>query len=610
MPEVGSSATGKKYASPEESSDPSNSASRAPEIQSVLLEQIARAASQGLLDADIQSLDPGPTGKPSPGVSPSDAKEAESLPVRRDILAERSHMEIETGVDRATGEARNDPVKTEAGSNCIPQTYFDVANWGGEGEDVVRHIGEFRGRTIGEFDRSDSDGVTGLVRHYIYLTFGAEALAMIQIYPDDIVRSDLLTIMAEVMDKGASPSAASLVDQMACQGETALWSVLAQPKLYRTQKINASAVALAFAGLPPHIRNHLGAGLVGMFLEIEDLETADTLRNAIERVVPEGSGSLDAIALQFDRLREDSAAPSVRPDELLLMGDGAMPDAFLDHVEAELGKGRAVTEEQVSLLESLAFERRGSIEATAFRIAAIRARALAGDFDAAFAGLSEIGKTGSLEEPEHDDLAVDLFNLLRDGSADAVFLRHLLPRLDLASGLPANERRQLAERVLDLGLTIPGRKILGGEGASPEPPDRLLFARAAILEGRPRVAIGYLAGMSDEAATRLRAEALRAAADYGGAFQEYLGLGDIEAASRMAWHGELWDELLEIGEGSRRDVARLIRDSETMDGFPASGQSAASLAGALSTIDESRAARTILENLLDATKSLAVVGTD
>ncbi|SMH43000.1 hypothetical protein [Maritimibacter sp. HL-12] len=583
---------------PETIPEPQESGSRASEMQSLLLEQIARAAAQGLLEADLEPITVDPAAVPSPEVVPPDAAKAEPAPTGRKPPTDRSHMEVETGVDRAASESRASVI-TGAGDHCIPSEFFDVSSWGGAGETFAQDLGAFRGQTIGEFDKSDSDGVTGLVRYYIYMTFGAEALAMMRNNPNDVARSDLLEIMAEIMDTGVSRNAALLVDQMACKGETALWSVLAQPRLDRSREINTNAVALSFAGLPPHIRIHLGAPLLNKLLEAGDLEAADSVKNAMDLATPAGSGDLDAIALRFDRMRDDADTARGRLDEMLAKDDVSMPDAFLDHVDAELGRGRLIPDEQISLLESLAFERRGSDESTPFLVTAIRARALSGDFATAFSGLVDFRDMSSLNERERRDLVGEVFRRLNEDAADETFLRYLLPRLDLVVGLPADERRGLAERLLDLGLTSPARIVLEGQDSLPGPQDRFLFARAAMLDGRPDVAIGYLAGIENEVANGLRAEALEAAGDFGGAFRAYLASGDTDSAGRMAWQGELWDDLAKIGEGTVRDVAHLMRDPDAVDKRSTSEEPQVSLAGALGVIDESRTSRAILESLLD-----------
>ncbi|GGD22812.1 hypothetical protein [Sinisalibacter lacisalsi] len=574
---------------------------RVPEIETALLEQIARAAGQGLLEADLKPLDENVAPPPEPRSAEPLTPPVETPPEEPTTQSPRGHIEIETGVDRATARGRPDLAQAEPGRQCAPPEHFDVAAWGSSKLNPGRDIGTFRSAAIGEFDSVSSEGITGLVRHYVFMTFGAEAKALIRRYPNRVAQADVLAMMADVMDSGFSATASAYVEQMQCPSHTALWAVLAQPALSGADPINTEAVTLAFAGLPRHLRDHLGPGLSEKLLNAGDRATADMVRNATGRGTSKEASEIEALNASFDILRGEPDLGRARLDTVIARADDVLPEALLKSVEATLVEGGAVPQERISLLESLAYERRGSAGAARFLAAAVRAHASVSSFDAAFARLSDRAQGLDETDAEHAVLRQELFRRLADDSADATFLRLLLPRLDDAVGLPAEDRRRLAARLLDLGLPLPGRRLLGGDGDLPEPLDRLLYARAALMEGRPDVAIGYLAGIDGEDAGRLRASALERASDHAGALRAHLANGDGALGENAAWRGGLWEDLTNMGEGPRRDAAMLMiaRDGAA-DGAALSPSTP--LASSTALIENSREARAVLDRLLQSTE--------
>ena len=103
------------------------------------------------------------------------------------------------------------------------------------------------------------------------------------------------------------------------------------------------------------------------------------------------------------------------------------------------------------------------------------------------------------------------------------------------------------------------RAALGTSVEMPAARDRLLLARAAVIENRPAAAIGYLAGLEDEPALALRATALDMAQDHAGALRAYEATGDREKMVQMAWRGGLWSEAAALDPGASDPFGRLKR---------------------------------------------------
>ncbi len=570
---------------------------RIAEAESALLAQISRAAAQGLLEANLDELERDvnlattPVSRRTVEIPAAPPEKPKGLLPPEEIQA---HLSVETAVDRAAAADMGAGANTDDGRPCLDPKYFDIAAWGGPGEPSGDDLGLYRGRILGEFDIANGEGVTRLARHYLYMTFGAEAKALIGRHSDDVVRGDLLTIMADVMDTGQSEHAEMLVDQMACAGPTALWAVLAQPRLSATQTINTEGIALSFSALPLHLRRHLGPGLAEKFLDIGEISKAENIRNAIARGGDAPTGRAEALSARIDLETGDPKAAGDRLEAVIQADDEALGPALLRRIELALSNGEAPSPEQIGLLESLAFERRSSPDAAPFLAAAARAHAMASDFSAAFGRIAEFGHVPGVEPAAVDDLTGEVLLRLGDNAAADTFLKLALPRLDFATGLAAAERHRIAERFLDLGFPAPARRLLGASAEMPTAGDRVLFAKAAVLEEHPEIAIGYLAGLESEDALRTRAEALERAGDYAGALRAYGALGDVGAESSVAWRGGLWEELSQIADGPMQEAARLMAHMDD----PPSTNELAPLARAGALVDQSRFARTLITDLL------------
>lgn len=530
-------------------------ASRIAETEAALLEQIARAAAQGLVEADMGDVENSIAAATHPlGVPPVTRTQTPSTPEPPPPVTGRGHVSVSTSLDRA---ANPDRAETEDGARCLDPVFFALEGWGAPIAEGTE-IGPYRARLLREFDVADGEGVTELARYYVYAGFGAEAIAVIRRHPEDVVRGDLLTAMAQIMDHGHADPAESLVDQMICDGATALWAVLAQPRLDGGQPINRRAVLLAFGGLPPHLRRHLGPGLADRFLNAGDRETAESLHAAAERASDGATPDLALLSARITRASGDLAGAETRLDALIDDGSEVLPEAVLDRIDATLERGGAVPETTVSLVESLLFERRGTDIEPRLRAAQIRALASASLFDRAFERVFAARTEGALPPETVVDLTAELFRRLTGDASDAAFLRHVLTMKVDPAVLPADERRAIAARLLDLGFAHHARDILNGGGVLPEPADRLLYARAALIEAKPKVAVGYLAGLDDDTAQHLRAQAMAAASDHSGAVAAFRALGDADAEAEAAWLGGLWDQLETGDDTARAAVARLM----------------------------------------------------
>jgi hypothetical protein len=221
-----------------EEPDVAKSGESVSDLEKTLLEQISRAATQGLLKADLPDIQ---ETVEEVKVSRSPIPDDLPMEIPEPIVEPQTHFAVSTAIDRARIGSGPVVSATTSGQACTSPEFFRVEDWGvplEEGSD----IGAFRAGLITEYDTTDAQGATALVRHYVYTSFGAEARALLRYYRDLVDRPDILETMAQIMDQGYADRATDYVAQMACDGPVALWAVLSQPQIFGYQTINTEAV--------------------------------------------------------------------------------------------------------------------------------------------------------------------------------------------------------------------------------------------------------------------------------------------------------------------------------------------------------------------------------
>jgi len=571
-------------------------------LENALLEQIGRAAAQGLLEADIsktegqisEALDPIPApASPHPGgigtphvphATPTD------------------HVQIQTSIDRSMERGRAVNALTQVGTTCLPDKYFSISHWGkppSNGADLSLH----RASMLGEFDSADSENLQALVRHYLYLTFGAEAAALVRRYEADLERPDLLVAIAEIMDHGQARQPDALFDQMGCAGAASLWATLAQPSLRRGDEIDRSGVIKAFSELPLHLRRHLGPILSARFLKIGDTETASVLRDAIARASGSHGSSFDLLEAELD-LAHGNTGPATEQLEEIIDADAAnSPEAILKLIETRVSAGLPIADRIREIVSTLAYEHRGTSMGEALLSAEIRAHAYGADFEAAFQTLNGGQSSGHLAENAAATLREEAFHLLAMNGSDPSFLRFTLSSTATLAQAQSSLRRAVSDRLLTLGFPTPAREILDTSAMVPELEDRVLFARAALLEGKPEIALGYLSGIPTPVAKSLRAESLSMLRDHDAAASIWRDLEENDARLQEAWRAGDWQQVADMPESPMQAAAKLMlghdpadrEASPTVEGLPDNAMSHGS-----ALLEESQAARAALNDLLTA----------
>ncbi len=541
--------------SPQQNQTPS---ARVKETELALIEHIGRAAAQGLVDANLSTLETEVARVTRPIESmetTSPAPEPEFEPIEN--LDANAHIAVQTSIDRESASQRSERVSTQEGFDCLPDAHFDIASWGGDvqaGVDLAKHRSGF----LGEFDRPDGVAVTAAVRHLVYATFGAEAKALTQYYFEIVDGANSLVQMAEIMDGMETPNASKVAPQMGCDGKTSLWAALAQPEFRPGQEINKRAIISSFSKLPLHLRRHLGPSLAQKFLDLGDTKTAISLRNIVGRAKGDHGPNFQFLEAQIDLENGDPQKAEKRLTEIVNDDTEMSPTAALNIVKSRLSQKQEIPKRMIELVSTYAFEQQETPLGQELNLALVQAMSRNGEFSDAYSEIEQGTKLGRLSKMQAAQLTQVILSDLVTHGTDVDFLRYTVGATVETHVIDVDLRKAIAERLIGLGFADQARIILDVEGVIPDEKQRLLFAKIALADEKPNVALGYLAGLGSDDADRLRAEALSKSRDYKASLGIYEQLDDQRAQDQAAWRAGDWTRLATGQEGSISAASQMM----------------------------------------------------
>ncbi|MEI2806015.1 MAG: hypothetical protein V9G18_08765 [Albidovulum sp.] len=571
---------------------------RVTEAQTELLQQLSRAASQGLIEIETKPLrhedgtrpqPPGTTAVPEPG--------------NADLPPEGLPVHAETSIDRDAPSNVARPPVTPDGGACLPGEAFDIAAWG-DLRPLTIQIAERRAALVGEFDRPSAEAVTALAKLYLHFGFGAESRAVLKAFDVEPEDRAVLADMGRILD-GAAPGAGTSFDGMTgCDTPAALWAVMSLPGLPPATDVDTGAVVRAFSALPAHLRRLLGPGLVERLMSVGAASAAQSVRNAIARVPDDGGRVLDLVEAQ---IALGSGAPEDgerKLDPLARSNDPLSPEALILAIQSRLQRGEAVDPGLADTAEALAFERQNGPDGPLLAALHILSRASTGDFGRAFAAYRDW--PGHPSGPVRVDTATRLFAMLAAKADDRTFLTLYFGHADMleASAPDLLLRLDLGDRLAGAGFPSALRHLLKGETGYTERGRRLL-ARAALEEFRPAEALAQISGLAGPEAERLRAEALVLQGDHAAAAAGFGAIGDAERAALEAWRGGDLRSTSASGpapiKAALEALGRSTGAAEAADTTGEAPTPPGPLAAGRTLVEETRAARAAIEALLAAT---------
>lgn len=529
------------------------------EMQSEILHQISRAASQGLLDASVPD---------TIQVTKND-HEIDQAPEHFTAFPgpiQHINIHIENSIDREFASLSERIEMTGSGSKCLPDTLFSISEWGNE-ESILAKISEQRGIISGEFDKADTKAVLSLAKAYIYAGFGAEALSVLSLFDLSLEEKGALVAMAQIVDAAPYEHHAIFTNQIECGADSALWAALYIPTLSKQVSINKASILGAFSGLPAHLRQLLGPKLAQKFLQIGDVNTARALRNSISRAPGDVSSEFQLIdaKLNLERGLTDSVEHAL--EDIIIADSIVAPRALIELLELRLQRGGEMDPQILATAESHIFEQQDTKIAAELKRLIALSFGQSGDFSKALHALYEMEKYEKLDKNALTATWEKVVENLAMNAPEAALLEFVFAaQYDLDhQNISRKIRRELALRLLEEGWPVQAEMVLKAP-KSPVADDRVILARVELLVGEAENVLKRLENVAGNEAAKLRALAYEMSGNYLGAAKEYRALGDEESQKSTAWKAEDWAQLSIIGSEADRVAARLMLSRDQIGG--------------------------------------------
>jgi len=516
-------------------------------LEQVIIESLARGATQGLLKPKLQK-DGG-----------SDDK------VDLHFLQNKPGILVHTSIDRASVQQPIPELET-----CLPSQFFDLPSWGND-KGFASQMASLRRGLVAEFDKLDPDIVVSFARAYLFYGFGREAKNALLTDSGKSMERSILSEMGSIID--ADPLSGILRDQVNCDSPAALWAFLsgAAPSDSLT---NRNAILRNFKAMPLHLQRHLGALLSEKFLLIGDFEGAELSLAA--GLMTDELEFETAIAQSDIFAGTGNAIEAVEMLEYLASNDGEMtPEALIDLLKLGLENKRLIDPELFELADIFRFERRG--EQIAGDLSEVQIKSLLMNKKVARALKVIDEEAESLGIQRLSDLNVLAVEAVVEQYDDMAFLEFSFT-YDF-EGLKATAQNATASRLTALGFYDQAAKIVAGSAVGDAMMERrYLRAEAELGRRDPKKALLHLLGLSSQRGTELRQRA------------ELMSNGreDIAYAGlENDWRTGNWASLLQGEDPFLQDVSESVldRDEISLDEGQPLSQGRVLLSEALQTRD-------------------------
>lgn len=544
--------------------------------EEVLLRQIARAASQGLIE--LSDPDKPPVAKaeteaeaeadhhaaprlaeapppkaprrpesskaPTTPVSvaaPREAKPEAKPDTLRDLL-DHDQIEATTVFDRdrarAEGQAKNEPAATA----CLPDEVFDIASWS-DGQALFTQEPALERRLIGEFDAPDPEAVADLARLYIRFGFGLEAEGLLRELDTPFPERAVLLDLARAVEGRPVAPEGPLALTAACPGAHGLWLAIGGAAPAYHDAASFASVQEAFEALPVDMRALVGARLMNGLIDAGQPAAARLIHDTTLRP---GVLASDETRLAAARL----AAAEGQPMDAARAMNGLATENSAVSVEALARLARLTLDADlpapgnlVTDLRAAALENRHTAREPELRGLLAEELAREADLDLAIAEI----RAARAELPEHvaalDALAVRLLAAADPANVgEATYAEVILTEGALIGPDPANDaaRLTIAGHLLGIGLPRAALDILAPATARGAQPAKARAAEAYLRLGDADAALAELANIDGAPAVELRARAHALKGDFAAAARVLAEAGLASEAAGYAWPSGDW----------------------------------------------------------------------
>lgn len=564
----------------------------ASQVQTELVQNIAKAATKGLLD-------PG-SGQEGRAAAVNSARINASSKVSASgaaPLKEQGHIRIRTSLESPLFNEAGEEITPE-GFSCPNPELVAIHQWGDKRK-FGDQIGQRRANLTMEFDQLDNEVVIGLARNYLFFGFGAESQAVLALNEHQSAETKVLGTIAEIMDIGYGSAGNALLPFSGCNNDFAFWSILAHETLPKTTTPNVDAMLRTLNQIPFHLREQLGPVLSGRLLQHGNSEAAASVLRAVNRASQNATAGAN-MALANMALEKGELSDAKTILENVVEGNSSLsPLALVKLIDARLERNDPISAPTATLAAAFAQEYRDTKLGPELRRAHVLAQSRSNQFQTAFDALDRLRKRdGNVSSQK---LRSQVLALLTENASDMTFLRFAFPQSKIDSfKIDEKIANTIAKRFLDLGFPHMATPLISDDfhdTASRE--RRLLRAQAALALGYPLRAEAEVAGMQGADADQIVAEARDMIKDHRAASRIFTRLGLEADTIRTAWLSGDWTRVAALDDPVFAQVADLVmhRSVEAITDDEIENEGV--LATNRTLLEQSAASRVVLGTLLD-----------
>jgi hypothetical protein len=592
------------------------------QAQKELVSQLGRAMTQGIIDADKSNFygnifsfkhtdQHQLSSQNAPlrtNVATFPAGEALVKPATQDIRSQLN-LSANTVYDREWG-LRSTPVTPKiADVVCINDRDLELANWADD-KPVDSEVAKLRLGLTGEFDRTNISTLTSLVKLYIARGFGTEAKALMRTFGVKLNNEDLYYDMADIIETGGVVQSRVLAGQSVCPGASAMWAILARPKIPVGEVPDARILNKYFAKLPARLRRRIGPFLGETLLNAGFVGEAQQIAKLIARAPGKPNPQTTLFVAKLNLAEQK---PKKAQKELLALIEHNQvnsPEALLMLMNILLHSPKPIPQYLITETAARAFELRYSSQGKALLKVEILAWAHDQSQAEAFAILNHSISLTTLDALDVSAVTSEIFlsfDLKSLNARDFVSMffqhRNLLAKVTISG----DARLHIAKGLLQSGLPDVALSTVAPLMAHLTPKGRRLVAEIYLATDNPQAAIRILSPDHSQIADGLRI----AAFSKTGAYDKALKIASTEnllgSKGELAWKAGQWAVAAQNGMPSRQRAAKYYLQA-TQDGQARAfssfqervhGPKKRSLAQLKSLVINSQKARAEVETLLN-----------
>ena len=558
------------------------------ETETALLEGLARAASQGFLDAAVTTPQINDDEVAPPEVFLEDVPN----PAAPDtLLPQRPGVGIVTALDRDLALI-GDLIGEGISQNCMPADLFRVNEWG-DGRPFHDQVSSLAEALAGEFGEEPREAQDTLARLYLHFGFGVEARVVLAADQAQSQSRQVLTELAGLIDNyaGDYPTIAS---QAGCATAGALWSFLNQPLPLEEDERNL--ILQEFFALPQPLRGQISPRLSARFIEIGDVDAAGKLLRASENndsdATHEVQAARAALAIEVD---DPEQAIDVLAQQA---GDNARttPESLIRLIELEMENGIGPAEADLVLASALRQEFQDLPIAHQLAVTEANGRTYLGQYQQALDILTSLGD-GSAPAAVNN-----AFLHLTQNAKSSVFLGFAYGTLP--DDLTPETENAMASRLIDLGFPDRASVLLRGPAQRETASERrYLRAQAAIAMSEYSAALDEMLGLTDPRARELRTQALTGLGEYREALSAAGDGADAADQETLQFRAGAWERLADDEASAVSPFAEAVLTPPTTD-------PAVSLTDRRALLAQSEESRRAVEGLLQQFNGQAAQAND